>query len=529
MKKTLQTWIVGMMLIAWNCGDFSAAEIPKDTLVIGMQTASAISLDPAKAYEYTSAILVNQLYDKLVDFAPDDVTRPMPELAESWDISEDGKTWTFHLRKDAFFHSGNPVNAEAVVFSLRRAIALQGGPSWLLTQFGMTPETIEKVDDATVRITLDQGYAPGIFLAALAYTIGGIVDPALVKQFEQDGDAGSAWLNEHSAGSGAYRLERAIQNEHFALQANERYWKTSIPMKNIIFQNVPEAVNRLMMLQHGDIDIAWDMQPEQLRQLREESPDMQIFTAPVFSLRYLAMNVGYEPFRNPMVRDAIRYAIDYDAIVTHILEGAAVKAQTFLPFQEIFASNPATPYTYDLENAKRLLTEAGYPDGFDVELLCATDQIPSDIAQKMQSDFGKIGIRVKVTSMPAAQVSKSFRGRNFQMVVATWSSDYADPDANAKPFAHASSVGDDAAVKQIAWRCQYVNQETSRLVEEAVRESDAAKRTALYHQITEMILDDGPFAILYYPLQQYALRPEIKGFTPSPLFFLHDFSMVRKE
>ncbi|GAK51060.1 ABC-type dipeptide transport system, periplasmic component [Candidatus Moduliflexus flocculans] len=529
MKRMLQLWIIGIFGMLWHYGHAPAAELPKDTLIIGMQTASTISLDPARAYEYTSAILVNQLYDKLVDFAPDDVTRPVPELAESWEVSEDGNTWTFHLRKDALFHSGNPVNADAVVFSLRRAIALQGGPSWLLTQFGMTPESVQKVDDATVQIVLDQPYAPGIFLAALAYTIGGIVDPAMVKQFEQDGDSGSAWLNEHSAGSGAYRLERAIQNEHFALQANERYWKMSVPMKHIIFQNVPEAMNQLMMLQNGDIDLAWNLLPGQLQQLREESPTVQISATPVFSLRYLAMNVGYEPLSKPLVRDAIRYAIDYDTIVTHILEGAAVKAQTFLPFEAMFASNPATPYAYDLEKAKRLLIEAGYPDGFDVELLCATDQIPSDIAQKMQSDFGKIGIRVTVTSMPAAQVSKSFRGRSFQMALATWASDYADPDANAKPFAHANSLGDDAAVKQIAWRCQYVNQETSRMVEKAVRESDAVQRAALYRQITEKILHDGPVAILYYPLQLYALRPEIKGFVPSPLFFLHDFSSVWKE
>ena len=176
----------------------SYAASPKDILIVGMQADDAVSLDPAKAYEFASSGVVKQLYDNLVDFKVGDYTKPIPELAESWEIGEDGKTWTFHLRKDVKFTSGNPVNADAVVFSLRRVVKLADTPSWVLTQWGITEESITKVDDYTVQIVLDQQYAPGMILSCLAFSIGSIVDPAAVMEHEKDGDMGKAWLKSSS-------------------------------------------------------------------------------------------------------------------------------------------------------------------------------------------------------------------------------------------------------------------------------------------------------------------------------------------
>ena len=164
----------------------------KDALVIGHQDNTA-SLDPAKAYETTpQGLLASIVYDQLVGFAGDNMAKPIPELAESWDVSEDGMIWTFRLRQGVKFSNGNPVNADAVVFSLRRVIKLAADPAWMLTQFGLSEQTITKIDDQTVRLALDKPYAPTLFLSCLTL-IGSVLDPIEVMAHEQNGDMGSAW------------------------------------------------------------------------------------------------------------------------------------------------------------------------------------------------------------------------------------------------------------------------------------------------------------------------------------------------
>ena len=500
---------------------------PKDILVIGMQTDDAVSLDPAKAYEFASSGVVKQLYDNLIDFKVGDYTKPIPELAESWEVWEDGKTWIFHLRKDAKFSSGNPVNADAVVFSLRRVIKLEDSPSWILTQWGITEESITKVDDYTVQVVLDEQYAPGMVLSCLAFSVGCIVDPAVVMEHEKDGDMGKAWLSDHSAGSGAFVLEAWNRNESFLMKANEEYWKGAPPFKRVIIQDVMEPTNQMIMLEKGDIDIAWDVTPDQFEKLRK-NPDVNVSETSTVYTRYVGMNVAYEPLGKSEVRDAIRYAIDYDGIVNDVMQGAAVKAQTIIP-EMMFGYNPALPYNLDLEKAKQLLADAGYPDGFDVELVCSPSPPYPDIAVKIQNDLAKIGVNVTVTQMVGAQLYEKYRAQQLQMVLAQWGSDYWDPDANAKPFAHSTSVGDDAPIKQLAWRNSYVNLETSKMVEEAAKELDTEKRAELYKKITEEILDDGPFAVLYFRVKQYGVRSNVKNFIAPPSFSDYDFFTLSKE
>ena len=500
---------------------------PKDVLVIGMQTDDAVSLDPAKAYEFASSGVVKQLYDNLIDFKVGDYTTPIPELAESWDIAEDGKTWTFHLRKDAKFATGNPVNADAVVFSLRRVIKLEESPSWILTQWGITEESITKVDDFTVQVVMDQQYAPGMVLSCLAFSVGCIVEPEVVMEHEKDGDLGKAWLSDHSAGSGAFTLEAWNRNESFVMKAHKAYWKGTPPFTRVIIQDVTELTNQMIMLEKGDIDIAWDLIPDQIEKLRD-NPDVNISKTSTVYTRYIGMNVAYEPLSKSEVRDAIRYAIDYDGIVNDIMQGVAVKAQTIIP-EMMFGYNPALPYTLDIEKAKQLLADAGYPNGFDVELVCSPSPPYPDTAVKVQNDLAKIGINVTVTQMVGAQLYEKYRAQQLQMVMAQWGSDYWDPDANAKPFAHSTSTGDDAPIKQLAWRNSYVNLETSKMVEEAAKELDQEKRAELYQKITNEILDDGPFAILYFRVKQYAARTNVKNFIAPPSFSDYDFFTLSKE
>ena len=521
---------IGVLVLVAMLGfsaSLSYAEVPKDILVVGMQAGDVVSLDPAKAYEFASSGAVKQIYDNLVDFKVGDYTEPIPELAESWDIGEDGKTWTFHIRQGVKFASGNPVNADAVVFSLQRLVKLEDTPSWVLTQWGITPDSVTKIDDYTVQVVLDQKYAPGMFLSCLAYTVGSIVDPAVVLEHEQDGDLGKAWMTDHSAGSGPFILEQWNRNESIILKANENYWKGTPPFKRVIIRDINEPTNQMILLEKGDLDIAWDLLPDQIKKLRD-NPDIAISETSTLYTRYLGMNVGFEPLSKSEVRDAIRYAIDYDGIVDDIMQGAAIKTQTFIP-KGMFGYNPAMPYNLDLEKAKKLLADAGYPDGFEVELTCYPEPPAPDIAVKIQSDLAKIGIKVNVVQMVSAQLYEKYRAQQLQLVLAQWGSDYWDPDANAKPFAHSTTAGPEAPIKQLAWRNKYANVESSKLVDQAAQELDKEKRAQLYEQITNMILDDGPFAILFFPLKQYGARSTVKNFIAPPSFSDYDFFTLSKE
>lgn len=515
MGKNLLFAVCLVVLIAIFCSvpvSICAAGV-KDTLVIGLNDKST-TLDPAMTTENISIAVGYQLYDSLVRFTEDDFTTPAPALAESWELSEDGKTWIFHLRKDVAFASGNPVNADAVVFSLRRSLKLAGKAIWILAQFGITEDSITKIDEYSVQILLDQQYAPTLFLSCLTNIVARILDPAVVMEHEENGDMGSAWLDTHSAGSGRFVLEERKPGEQIVLKANPNYWGKKPAFERIIMRHIPEPLAQMALLEKGEIDLAWDLQPEQLKRLKD-NPEIQIAQGYIFHIRYVTMNLAYEPLSKPEVRDAIRYAIDYDGIIEHVLGGAAIKIQTIIP-KGILGYNPAMPYTRDLPKAKQLLADAGYPGGFDVELLCFNVPPWQDVAMKLKGDLAEVGVNVTVTPYPSSKLHEKLFARDFQLLHLQWTLDYVDPNQIVKGLAHCDSLGEDATVKMMAWWANYLNVEISKLIEQADRELDSEKRATLYKQITDIILNDGPYAVMFSMLRQYALRSEVADFVGPP-------------
>ncbi len=499
----------------------------KDTLIIGMQDDVA-SLDPAKSFETAAAGIMTQVYDTLVGYAEEDFTQAIPKLAETWEISEDGKVWTFHLRQNVSFASGNPMNADAVVFSLRRAIRLAGTPSWLLTQFGMTEESITASDAYTVKIVLNQQYAPGLLLSCLATPFASsILDPTVVMEHEQNGDMGSVWLEDHSAGSGPYVLQQRKREKptEYLLTVNPSYWKGQPPFKLVIVKGIQESVEQMALLEQGKIDIAWNLQPDQVRIL-SNNLDSRIFETLTLYNVYIGMNQGYAPLQKTEVRDAIRYAIDYDGMIEYVIGGAGVKHQTFIP-KGLLGYNPTMPYNHDIEKAKALLTQGGYPNGFDVELYCLNYSPWLDIARQIKNDLAKVGINASIVQLTVDKLLEAWFARTTQLFVWEWGVDYADPDAVAKPFAHSDSPGEDATFKQTAWWFNYVNKETSALVEQAAQEIVPEKRAELYKQITDIILRDGPYAFLFTKVHQYAVRTEVMDSLKSPSKVVVPFPQLR--
>ncbi|MCD6136810.1 ABC transporter substrate-binding protein [Candidatus Bipolaricaulota bacterium] len=491
---------------------FSQA-IPKDTLVVGVDTGIIVDLEPARAYEDITNLVIWQIYDNLITFE-DTFNVIEPGLAESWEASSDGLTWTFHLRKGAKFHSGNEVTADAVVFSFTRALALNFAPIWMLDQYIPSAENVKKIDDYTVAITTSVPLSEGLMGAIMGVQgICAVLDPSVVEAHKTADDPwANKWLQFHDAGSGPYKLIEWAPNDRVSMQRFDDYWGGPAKTKNVIFLDIPERAQQRLALESGTIDLALNLLPEAIEEFKNEE-GFNVYEIPAWGITYVAMNCGMKPFDNPLVRKAVKYAINYDAIINGIMKGAAVVGETFIPVG-IPGHLDATPYHQDVQKAKDLLAQAGYPDGFTTQILCQPTSPRREIAAQVQQDLAAVGIKAEITQLVSAQMYTLYRAQKHNIIVAGWGVDYGHGDSLVKPFAHCCSTGSDAPVRQLAWRNMYSNCDLTALIDATETELNEEKKLEMYKQIQQVILDDGPYAILYYPLNQYVANDSVKGFVP---------------
>jgi peptide/nickel transport system substrate-binding protein len=452
----------------------------------------------------------------------------VPEVAESWTLAPDGKTWTFKIRRGMKFPSGRAVDAEAVVYSLRRMLRLNRPSIYAFAEIGLTKDVadtaVKVIDPYTVQIVVGQPYAPDLVLAILSFIATSVLDPSVVEQHIREGELGSDWLKDHSAGSGPYSLIRWERNEVVDLVAYAGYWRGIPPVKRIVIRDIPEASAQRIALEKADIDVAWDLSPQMRQEIRTaKTPGLAFVQVPDHGLTYLGMNAKFGPLAKEQVREAIRYAIDYKAIMEGVMRGEAIPLQTFIPVGYL-GHNPALPFKQDLNKAKQLLAEGGYPNGFEVELaVTAPHPTRVDIAQVIQNNLDKVGIKVKIAGAAAASVLQKYREQGLQLVIYGWGVDYPDPDALAKPFA-------DGTIKQLAYRNAWVDPKATDLTKKAMVERDAAKRIALYKELTEYVAHKGPFAILFQPTAAWVTRTYVKGFPEAAAIgnFHFDFTKISK-
>jgi peptide/nickel transport system substrate-binding protein len=525
-KKLIVSVLAVFVLLSLALAPAADAVERKDVLVIGMATSDIISLDPAKAFEFSGVGLDAQIYDRLLDFPAGKYDKPEFSLAKSYHVSPDGKTWTFKLREDVKFHSGNPVTADDVVYSFQRVVTLKDQPSFILTQFGITPDSVKAVDRFTVQISLDDKYASGIFFACLAAGVSSIVDSKVVKQHVQktdkypNGDMGLTWLARNSAGSGPFILRKWEKGDRVILDANPDHFKYPPKVKRVVIKEINEATSRRLQVEKGDIDIAWEMLPDQIVELKKNS-DLRIESSPATIIYYVGMNVTMGPLKDNRVRTAIRHAIDYSGIIDNILGGAARPTNSFIP--EGFAGfEDVVYYREDLAKAKQLLKEAGYPDGFAISMDHG-DQTPNpEIAQALQNSLARVGIKVKLNKLISSQLWPKYRAQKHELILARWGPDYVDPHTNAQPFA-------DYKAKQLSWRNAYYNDVTSGLIQQAGQEMDNDKRIALYQQANKIIQTEGPYAMLYQSKYEHAVRSNIGKVYAAPQFDLWKLYPITKK
>lgn len=489
------------------------AETPANMLVIANRIDDITTLDPAQSFEFAGSDVLRNIYGRLVNFDPMDLDAGyQADLAESWTVSEDGKTITFTMRDGVKFHSGNPVRAEDVAFSFKRVVALNKTPSFILTQFGFTPENMDEtitVDGNTVSITTDKRYATSFVLNCLTATIAGIVDEMTVMANEVDGDFGNQWLKTNSAGSGAYSLASWKPNESVTLNANPDFYLGAPAMKRVIVRHVQESATQRLMLERGDIDVARDLNPSDVEGIRK-ADGVEIMEEMRGRLMYISMNQKHPELSKPEVRQALKYLIDYEGMQNSFLKGAYVTHQNFLPRTYLGAVDE-NPFSMDVEKAKALLAEAGV-DGMELTVGVRDAQERLEIGQSLQNTFAMAGITLNLEVGTGKQVLSKYRARELDIYLGAWGPDYPDPHTNAGTFAYNPDNSDEAqATGLLAWRNAW---DTAGLTEKsaaAVVEGDRSKREAMYHEIQATFRDTSPFAVMFQKIEPAGIAENVEG------------------
>lgn len=510
---------------------FAQAETPKDTLVMAWTFDDIITLDPAEIFELSGAEYAGNTYDRLIGYDPENVSDIFGVVAESWEVSEDGKTYTFQIRPGITFASGNPLTAEDVEFSLRRAVILNKSPAFILSQFGFTPEnvndTIKASGPMTVTLTTDKVYAPTFVLYCLTATVSSVVDKKEVMAHETDGDMGHAWLRTNYAGSGAFKLNRWSPNEVLILDRHDGYWNGEPAMQRVVIRHVVEPATQRLMLEKGDIDIARNLGADQLAGL-EGNPDIRVRSGKKGTIYYISFNQKNEFLSKPQVRQALKYLIDYQGIANSIMKGKGAVHQAFLP-EGFLGALTDTPFTLDVDKAKALLAEAGLADGFSVTMDTRSTADVTEMAQSIQSTFAQAGVKLELIPGDGKQVLTKYRARTHDIYIGNWGPDYQDPHTNAETFASNPDNSDEAKSKPLAWRNSWDIPEMSQKTAAAVVERDAAKRAALYEDLQREHWETSPFAIMLQQIEVIAERANVKGFVIGPAFDNNLYAHVTKD
>jgi peptide/nickel transport system substrate-binding protein len=498
------------------------AATPKDTLVVALAFDDIITLDPAEAFEISAGELMGNGYDRLLRFDVNDPSKLLSDLALSWKVSADGKTYSFALRPNVKFASGNPLSAEDVVFSFQRAVLLDKQPAFILTQFGLNKDNVKDKIKATgpltVTIETDKAYAPTLVYNCLTANIASIVDKKLVmsKEVQKDGagDMGYAWLKTNYAGSGPMKIREWRANEIATLERNDNYFGAKSKLARVIYRHVKESASQRLQLEKGDIDIARNLTPQDLDGLAANK-DIKTVATPTGTVYYFSLNQKNPALAKPQVREAFKWLVDYDAIGKTIIKNIGVVHQNFMPVGLLGASKDK-PYKLDVARAKALLAKAGYPNGFKVSIDMRTVQPVQGLTEAYQQTLKLAGIDLEILPGDGKQTLTKYRARTHDMYVGQWGADYWDPHTNADTFARNPDNGDDAKSKPLAWRNSWDIPALTQLADAAALERDGVKRAKMYQDIQAEFRKTSPFVMLYQQTEVAAFRANVDGLKIGP-------------
>ena len=515
-------FVLAVAVCLWSALMPAAGAAQGGTLIWG-RGGDSVSLDLAQATDGESIKAGIQMLENLVIFDKESMD-VVPQLAESWTVSEDGLTWTFKLRKRVKFHDGEPFNARAVYDSFARVIdpnhPLHQYGKWVYLSLSLGPvKEIKIIDDFTIALVTEKPYAP--LLNNLALWLCPILSPKAMAEYKDQ-------IGQHPVGTGPFKFSKWVKDDQIVMERNPDYWGNKAKVEKIILKSIPEPSSRLMALQSGAVDIADDLDPDSIR-LVETNPELAVIKRPSVNVGYLALNTEKPYLKDARVRRAIAHAIDKKTLIEAIFQGLAIPAKNPFP-PSIWSYNDAiVPYAYDPGLAKKLFKEAGFDFNRELELWAmpvsrAYMPEPVKTAELIQAYLAAAGVKAKIVRMDWGTYLKKTSNGEHDMCMLGWLGGNADPDNFLYGLLSADTAKTPGAANVALWK----NKEFTDLCLQAQRIFDKTERAKLYEKAQVVFHDDEPWVPLAHStiVRCYNKRLHDVPLRPNGL---NSFQMVSKK
>ena len=450
----------------------------------------------------------------------------VPALAERWEASPDGLSYTFHLRQGVEFHHTpwftptRTLNADDVIFTFSRMLdphnpwhAISGASGFPHAQSMRLPKlikSIDKIDAQTVRFTLSEPNAT--FLPILTMGFASIYSAEYADQLQKANRMTA--LNAQPVGTGPFMLRRYEKDAVIRYDVNPAYWGTKPKYDRLIYAITPDTAVRLQKVKTRECLIALSPKPQDVLEARNDTK-FKLSERPAFMTGFVAINTQHKPLDNPKVRQAINMAFDRGTYVKAVFEGTATPAVNPFPAGTWSYAQDVKPYAHDIEQAKKLLAEAGYPHGFTTTIWTrptggVMNPDPNLSAELLQADLAKIGITAQVRVVEWGELIRSAKQGQHDLLFMGWAGDNGDPDNFLTPQFSCASVQSGINF------ARYCDATLDKLISDAKLTNDATRRTSDYEQAQHLIHDAALWVPLAYPTAAVVMRPEVQGFTVSP-------------
>ena len=480
------------------------------------------TLDPAFASGVQTGAIVAKLYDGLMRYDYNS-TEVVPNLAENVEVNDDATVFTITLRDGVTFHDGSPLTAEDVKYSFERVLNPDTASpvSWVFEDAGISGieafvsgeadgvSGIEVLDPQTVRITLDQPYAP--FLFHLAMPASHIVSQAVTSALPAGSD-----LSSNPVGTGPFTLADRVRDSSLTLAAYPDYFAGAPAIDGVEYRIITDPLITWQEFLAGNLDVSGV--PDALFDDITNDPQYEemLETLPELAVYYFALNQQFEPFRDLRVRRAVAMAIDRQAIIDGVYNGKDLLANSPIPPGLAGYDAELQAYTYDPEMARQLLTEAGYPDGFDLTIWSTRTDTTVAVNEAIQFYLSEVGIRAELNQVDFGTLLDAAINGRAPAFYLSWFADYGD----AYNFLHPLYVASGAD------RYGYSNPEVAEIVGEAATKGELSERVPLYQEAQRLVVEDVPVVYIRYPVSYYAVRPGVTGILNHPIFNADKFMEV---
>lgn len=510
--------ILSMLLTA--CGNGTVDEVKKSEESTGSETTGAevvtstrdklnfaligepATLDPSQATELIAYCVFHQTYDYLIDNRTDGTM--VPGLAESWEYSADGSEITFHLREGVKFHNGDTMTAEDVAFTLNNAIA-----SPITKGVTAVMKSAEVIDDNTVLLKLEHAFGPIEYCIASSQI--GIVNKNL---YEQDPVA----YGRAPMGTGPYKFVEWKSGDQIVLERFDDYYKGPASIKDITFKIMTDSSTAVIALENGEIDII-DTPPKTDRLHLMDHPDIEYYETEIAATVFIAFNHDDELFSNPKLRQAIAHAVDKESMVIGAVEGAGTPLETPFPPSVFGWPEDFKNREYNLEKAKALMVEAGYPNGLNITIKTTESPTYFKPTEVLQDQLKQIGINAELQKMErGAYFDDLLAKRDYGMAVTASTTSYPDADTIYSTY-HSKYIVEGRNY------FNYDNKELDALLDEGKTSIDQKRRKEIYRDVCEIFKEDVVSIPLYTYMTPIAANKNLKGVMAHPTnrMFVYDY------